>query len=165
MPEENRAKYDLLKEKLRAEHKPESETEHLLVRRMCQSEWLRGRAIRLQQSCIPSDHHMFATQHFALYLRYQVTQERAFYKALNELQKLRNERRKAKIGFDSQRLKEAAAARAQEALQLKKDEFELKKIRLEMQLISREKVNETKKPVTVPKSDTKTGPDGDKIAA
>jgi hypothetical protein len=165
MPEENMEKYEALKAKLLDEHKPSSETEHLIVRRLAQHDWLRARAIRLQQSCMPSDHHMEATGHFALYLRYQVTQERAFYKALNELQKYRAERRKAKIGFDSQKLKEAAAERANQALQLKKDEFELKKIRLEMNLLAREAATQGKKPVAVPKSDAENGPSGAKIAA
>ena len=57
---------------------------------------------------------------FALYMRYQTTHERAFHKALNELLRLRAEKRKLEIGFESQERKrkenaqrEAAEARRQ----------------------------------------------------
>ena len=75
--------------------------------------------------------HMMATEHFALYLRYQTTHERAFYKALNELQKLRNERRKEQIGFESQKRAQAAEIRAEKALNLRIQEFQIKKLRFE----------------------------------
>ena len=167
MPEEDRDAYELLKTKMYEEHDPQSETENILVRRMYQSEWLRARAIRLQQSCIPPEHHhhMEATQHFALYLRYQITQERAFYKALNELQKLRNERRKSQIGFVSHKLKQEAAARAQEAMQIRREEFELKKIRLEASLLARQAAEERKNSVAVPKAGAQNGLGSVKIAA
>jgi hypothetical protein len=41
----------------------------------------------------------------ALYLRYQTTNERAFHKCLNDLLKLRAERHKQEIGFESQERK------------------------------------------------------------
>ena len=70
---------------------------------------------------------MFATEHFALYLRYQTTHERAFYKALTELQKLRAERKKEQIGFESQKRALAVEIRAERALNLKEQELVIKK--------------------------------------
>ena len=90
--------------------------------------------------CIFEDQHVLATEQFALYLRYQTTHERAFYKALKELQTIRAQRTKDQIGFESfesQKLERAAEQRAAEAhnpkkqgFELKKEQFELKKKRL-----------------------------------
>ena len=111
LEDESIEKWNALFHRLFAEHKPQTETEVILVRRMAQHDWLRARALRLQNSCMPDeDYHMMATQHFALYLRYQTTHERAFYKALTELQKLRNERAKEQIGFESQKRAQAGQA-------------------------------------------------------
>ena len=165
LPDEDPKAYEELKETLTNELKPTSEIEGMLIRRMCQSEWLRARALRLQQTCISHEHHVLATEHLALYLRYYNTHERAFYKAMNELQKLRRERRNAKIGFDSHQLKQAAAERAHQAMELKKHQFELQKIRVEMSLIARQAAPKEKKPVVIPKTDPQTAPDGGKIAA
>jgi hypothetical protein len=131
LDDENIEKWNALFDRLVAEYKPKTETEVILLRRMAQHEWLRARALRLQNSCIATDHHMMATEHFALYLRYQTTHERAFYKALTELQKLRNERRKEQIGFESQKRAQAAEIRAEKTLNLRIQEFEIKKLRFE----------------------------------
>src|SRR5271155_5126462 len=98
---------------------------------MLESEWLRRRAILLQTVCY-ADGFLQNEKHFALYMRYQSLHERGFYKALNELQKLRNEKRKQQIGFESQKRAEASEQRATEAHNLKKQEFELKKTALEL---------------------------------
>jgi beta-phosphoglucomutase-like phosphatase (HAD superfamily) len=74
-------------------------------------------------------------------LRYQTTHERAFYKALKELQTIRAQRIKEQIGFESQKRQQAAEQRAAEARNLKKQEFELKKERL----LSRTQPEEGKK--------------------
>ncbi len=47
----------------------------------------------------------------ALYIRYQTTHDRAFHKCLNQLLKLRAEKRKAEIGFESQQQKKADQTR------------------------------------------------------
>jgi hypothetical protein len=44
-------------------------------------------------------------------LRYQTTHERAFHKASDELRKSRNEKRKAEIGFESQKRQQAEEER------------------------------------------------------
>ncbi|MBV8829662.1 MAG: hypothetical protein JO108_10600, partial [Acidobacteriaceae bacterium] len=49
----------------------------------------------------------------ALYLRYQTTNDRAFHKSLDQLLKLRGKKRKAEIGFESQRLRKANERRRQ----------------------------------------------------
>ena len=131
LDDESKEEYDALWARLTDEHKPETETERILVRRMAQHDWLRGRALRLQNTCIFEDQHVMAVPQFALYLRYQATHERAFFKALTELQKLREQRRKEQIGFESQKLAQAAAIRAEKALNVRIQEFQIKKIRFE----------------------------------
>jgi len=94
-----------------SEHNPLTPTERILVRDMAQSHWLRQRAIILQNQCLnqqipTADQPM----ELALYLRYQSTHNRAFYKALGELQKLRQQKTKAEIGFVSQKRREEQEA-------------------------------------------------------
>ncbi len=48
---------------------------------------------------------------FSLYLRYQTTNDRAFHKSLDQLLKLKAERRKAEIGFERQKREQAEQAR------------------------------------------------------
>ena len=50
---------------------------------------------------------------------------------MNELQKHREQTRKGEIGFESQKLKQAAETRAAEALNVKKDALNLKKEQFE----------------------------------
>jgi hypothetical protein len=92
---EDEFQFEELKAALIAEYNPQTETERILVRRLWESEWLRRRAITFRRMCFrPNDYYLYEEKRFALFLRYQTTHERAFYKALNELQKLRNEKRK-----------------------------------------------------------------------
>ena len=110
---------------LRHQYEPQNATEIILVRRMAEAEWMRARAVGLQTECLVNDPDNL--KKIALFIRYQTTHERSFYKALNELQKLREQTRKAEIGFESQKLKQAAETRVGEALNLKKEELEFKK--------------------------------------
>jgi hypothetical protein len=125
LPDEREEEFFALRSSLFREHAPQTETEKILVRRMAESEWLRARALLVQALCCDGKGQIVDQKEFALYLRYQTTHERSFYRALNELQKLRNQKRKEQIGFDSQK-------RAAEALNLKKEEFELKKKAFEL---------------------------------
>jgi len=127
---EDPEKYAELFTSLKEEHQPQTETERILVRHLAQHEWLRTRALRLQQMCFDANLQVKDNRQFALFLRYQTTHERAFYKALNELQNIRAQRANEQIGFESQKLEQAAEKRAAEAHNLKKQEFELKKERL-----------------------------------
>jgi hypothetical protein len=57
---------------------------------------------------------------FSLYLRYQTTHTRAFHKCLNDLVKLRAERRKTENGFEAQ-------TRKQEEFRVKNERHQMKK--------------------------------------
>jgi hypothetical protein len=134
---EDPQKYSELYTGLKEEHRPQTETERILVRHMAQHEWLRTRALRLQQTCFDANLQIKDNRQFGLYLRYQTTHERAFYKALKELQTIRSQRTKEQIGFESQKRERAAEQRAAEvhdlrkqAFRLKEQAFELKKQRL-----------------------------------
>jgi hypothetical protein len=113
---ENQREFDDLYDALRAEHAPCTPTEVLLVERMAQHFWLSQRAMRLQTKCIEKG---FPTSDdnkgLPLYLRYQVTHERAFHKCLNDLLKLRAAMRKAEIGFESQKHRQADQTRREAA--------------------------------------------------
>jgi hypothetical protein len=69
----------------------------------------------------------------ALYMRYQTTNERSYYKARKELQTLRKQKRAEEIGFESQKRKaaqaEAAEARKQ-AEEIRKQEAHAARVRL-----------------------------------
>ena len=111
---EKQEEFDELLEDLRAEHKPATRTENLLVEKMAQSYWLSQRAKFMQKMCLDPDLPTVRSTEekvFALYMRYQTTHDRNFHRALNELLRLRAEKRKLEIGFESQKRKEAEEAR------------------------------------------------------
>lgn len=109
---ESQEEYRALRAELFAEHQPATVTEEMLVEDMAQAHWLRRRAIVLQHMCFASETAAADNpKELALYLRYQTTHNNNFYKALNQLTKLRAEKRRQEIGFVSQEQKEAAEAR------------------------------------------------------
>jgi hypothetical protein len=120
LPWENAQEYDQLVVDLKSEHRPMSRTEMILVERMAQHHWLRNRAELLQSNCFHDDGSV-DEKRLALYLRYQTTHERAFHKCLNDLLKLRAEKRKAEIGFESQKRQQEEHTRKQEQHEMKKD--------------------------------------------
>ncbi len=71
--------------------------------------------MQLQTFCFDGDrsNEKSTERSLSLYIRYQTTNERAFSKCLSDLLKLRAERRKDKIGFESQQLKKDDLARKQ----------------------------------------------------
>ena len=74
------AEFQSLLDSLTAEHKPETPTETRLVQSIAEHYWLMHRALHLQNRLLESpelDHHTFS-----LYLRYQTTNERAYYRAM-----------------------------------------------------------------------------------
>jgi hypothetical protein len=87
---------------------------------MAQHHWLRNRAELLQSNCFADDGSI-DEKRLALYLRYQTTHERAFHKCLNDLLKIRAEKRRAETGFESQKRKQEKHDRKQEQHQMKKD--------------------------------------------
>jgi hypothetical protein len=130
LPWEEQDEYDLLYGGLLDDHRPSNTTEHVLVKNMAQSCWLHQRALTLQQMCFDHQRPMCdadCQKQLALYLRYQTTHDRAFNKALDQLQKLRAKKRKeqrdeaalsqraedSRIGFESQERKRQEQARKQ----------------------------------------------------
>jgi hypothetical protein len=119
--------FDQLLQALREEHKPATATEHLLVEKMAQQHWLAQRAQALlthemgRELNYEDAETFLAIQkdmetHISNYLRYQNQHERLFQRALQDLLKLRAEKRKEQIGFESQKAAEVqqAARAAQE---------------------------------------------------
>lgn len=114
LPSEDQEDYDTLLSGLRAEHKPATVTETIFVEKMAQHHWLGQRALRLQDMTMTDNLPMRDQERqFALFLRYQTTNDRAFSKCLNDLLKLRAEKRKAEIGFESQRRAQEEETRKQ----------------------------------------------------
>ncbi len=122
LPWEDELDFESLRTGLLAEHQPVTQTERLLVDGMAEHYWLKQRAITLQNECFTAD---LSSRDFekrlALYMRYQTTNDRAFSKCLNDLLKLRAEKRKQQIGFESQQQKEAEQARRQSIETRKQD--------------------------------------------
>ena len=119
---ESRSEFDALFVAFREEHQPETLTETALVEAMTQHHWLRRRALSLESSCYDAATGAITNEkQLALSLRYQTTHERAFHKCLNDLLKLRAEKRKVQIGFESQQRKQEEHARKQEQHQMKKE--------------------------------------------
>ena len=88
------------------EHQPATPTERLLLEKMAEHFWLGQRALLLQEMVLTSHTPLSERKsELALFLRYQTTHDRAFHKALNDLLKLKAERRKAEIGFELQKEK------------------------------------------------------------
>jgi len=79
LPGEDPKEWVQLVHDLTSEFQPASRTERILVTDMAQSHWLTQRAINLQTS------HIEDPKAFALYLRYQTTHHRAYYRALKQL--------------------------------------------------------------------------------
>ncbi len=112
LPWENQEEFNQLLVGLRDEHKPSTLTENLLIGKMAQAAWLSKRAATLQHTTF--NHNLPGCddqKQLALYMRYQTTHDRAFLKCLNELLKLRAEKRKEQIGFEAQRRNEADQTR------------------------------------------------------
>lgn len=115
LPWEDQNVFNQLQETLEREHEPANLTEFMLVKSMAEHYWLRDRALNLQNNCLnQSQPGCDSEKHLALYMRYHAQHERAFYKALNELQKLRKQRLQEEIGFERQKQREAAEARKAE---------------------------------------------------
>ena len=156
--DENREKFDELQQRLNDEHLPTSETEILLVRHMAQSEWLRARALRLQNDLLQDAGKDVDPAKLAIFIRYQTTHERNFHRSLKELLTLRQQRRNAEIGFESQKLKQAAEVRAVEGMNLKKESQDLKRVEFEF----KKSVIESRKEVKIV---VKSTPGDQKMAA
>ena len=122
LPSERQTDYLQLLAQFQQEHQPETPTEEALVQALAEHHWLRHRAMRLEEACFDyTTGQILDERKLALYLRYQTTHERAFHKALNDLLKLRAEKRKAEIGFERQQHAQADQTRRQERHEMKKE--------------------------------------------
>jgi hypothetical protein len=112
IPGENPEEFEELLASFQTEHAPSTPTEQALIHKMAEHLWLSQRALSFQSLCFTGPE--VDQKQLALYLRYQSTHDRAFHKSLNDLLKLRKERRQEQIGFDSQKLKALEELRRQE---------------------------------------------------
>jgi len=149
---ENQDEYDHLLCGLRFEHQPATITEAILVEKMAQSHWLSKRALYLQDQCATDEELTLEQQQkqLALFIRYQSTHDRAFHRALNDLLKLRSERRKTEIGFESQKRLAAAESRRDSAEKRKQDLHNLNVLlaeaKLNYQLLQNSSLDSTNRP-------------------
>jgi hypothetical protein len=84
---------------LRFEHQPATMTESILVEKMAQSYWLSKRALYLQDQCATDEDLNLEQEQkqLALFIRYQTTHDRTFHRSLNDLLKLRAEKRRQEM--------------------------------------------------------------------
>jgi hypothetical protein len=120
LPFESPEAYSILRATLLSEHRPETETEEILVDRMAQHHWLRNRAEAFESGCFKEDGTL-DDKRLALFMRYRTSHERAFSKCLAELLKLRAEKRKVEIGFESQKRAKEEYTRKQEKHEMAKE--------------------------------------------
>ena len=103
LPHESQDDFELLLVRLFTEHDPQDATEELLVSDMARHYWLTQRALRLQEDLMLQDMSDPNVQkQFALFLRYQTTNQRAFHKCLSEIQKINKLRQLEEDRFVSQ---------------------------------------------------------------
>jgi hypothetical protein len=88
------------------EWKPDTATEHDLVQRLATRQWLRRRALKLQNQFLAPDGTITNEKQFALYNRYETQHERAYNKALADLMRLKSLRLREQNGFESQKRKD-----------------------------------------------------------
>ncbi|MBV8898236.1 MAG: hypothetical protein JO051_17100, partial [Acidobacteriaceae bacterium] len=96
---------------------PCTHTEFEFINKMVEALVRSNRAVRLQDLSAdaldddPDDPH--ARKDLELYMRYQASHDRAFQRYAAELRKFQTERKKAEIGFESQKRRELQDQRAQ----------------------------------------------------
>ena len=111
MPGEDPAEFESLLEGLLSDWEPDSNTERLLVHNMAKHQWLVDRAIRLQgEALAASPDPTVLPASFPVLLRYQTTNERAFYRA----QKCLEDWQSARQQFVSQEAAEDVKAKRAE---------------------------------------------------
>ena len=104
LPSEDGAQYHLMLFDFMEEHKPETPTEFALLHALSEALWLRNRAQNYQNTCFDQTTGALVNeQRLALFLRYETTYNRAFNSALNQILKLKAEKRQAELGFVAQK--------------------------------------------------------------
>jgi len=166
LPWESQDEFDMLIGSLRDEHKPSGVTEMILVDKMAQALWLSKRAQMLQH--VTFNHEIPVCddpKQLALYLRYQTTNERAFHKCLNDLLKLRAEKRRQEIGFESQKPKEADHIRRESSENRKQELHKWSVLLAEAKVDHQLLLNSTLENSNDPAEDEEETPTTAKIAA
>jgi hypothetical protein len=103
---EKQSDFDAAQADFRTEWKPNTATEHDLVNRMVLHQWLRNRALRLQETLFDAQTgEVSDIKKFDLYRRYETSHERGFNKALADIQRLRAFQLRLQNGFESQKRK------------------------------------------------------------
>jgi hypothetical protein len=104
VPGESQADFEALLAGLISGHNPQSTIESILVHNMATHHWLKLRSIKLQSGALSDPESTPAS--INIYMRYQVSNERGFWKCFDTLRKLQKERAEAEpeteIGFVSQ---------------------------------------------------------------
>jgi hypothetical protein len=85
---EDPAVFQLLLDDLIAEHAPATTAERMIIENLARQFWFSRRAATLEAAALDEDN----LQRFALMMRYRITAERAFSKALEDLRKAKQSR-------------------------------------------------------------------------
>jgi hypothetical protein len=118
---ESQSDYDKLLAGFLGSESPVGDEELEMVHQMSEALWLSRRSVRLQNECFATlacgtpEQQIAAQKNLTLYVRYQTTNDRTFYRCSAELRRRRSERARAERGFVSQKHKEAAECRRNEA--------------------------------------------------
>ena len=128
--------YEELQNDLTQEYQPQTATERILVQKMAQQHWLSQRAQTFHTLMLTKDD--FNDKTLETMLRYQTMHDRLFQRALHDLLKLRAEKGKAEIGFESQKRSEAQEKR-RENNENRKVECHSLRVEIDKQHLEREK--------------------------
>ena len=99
---EDPAEFQLLFHELSADHRPANLTEEALVYKMTEAFWFGRRAAQLLASALDLNTQQDNSRQVSLMLRYHTSADRAFFRSLHELRKLRKETPNPAIGSVSQ---------------------------------------------------------------
>jgi hypothetical protein len=101
IPGESQADFEALLAGLISGHNPQSTIESVLVHNMATHHWLKLRSIKLQSGALCDPESTPAALN--IYMRYQISNERGFWKSFDTLRKLQKERAETEpeteIGF------------------------------------------------------------------
>ena len=123
LPCESQSEFDQLLAGFVRSEVPVGDDEIEMIHQMTEALWLSRRCVRLQNDCFAAfdfgtpEEQRAAQKSLLLYIRYQTTQDRTFFRYATELRKRRNERARVERGFVSQKHKEAVDQRQQETHQ------------------------------------------------
>jgi len=101
-PDEDLDAFHELIESVYAEYEPATDTEKRLAESLIQHYWRMPRAIRYQEEMLLDNSSNADAKKLSLFMGYQTTHERSYYKAQRELQHLQKQKQKEQIGFESQ---------------------------------------------------------------